>query len=756
MVTESNNLLASSCGSERSVPEGTGRRACDPTRGYSTVTPEVSPGLVGVLWRARWIVLICVVASLVGGLVYINAATPIYTATTKLYLDYENISITQSYGPGLTPRVDKYLHTQAARLRSRSILAEALATLSGRPLRTLAEAKVPVAYLQNNIDVSVGKKDEIIRVSLDSPYPVEGVLIVNAVVEAYIDSRSEDKQEDATRVLNRLQAEMKLRRSDLEAKRNELKAFQANSMPLALGSEEGGGVMQSHLQCQSQYNQAKTATQRAKQHLDTVQKLATSPTALRQYLQAEGLIGEYSTDARERTALETRGTELDLRKTQLLETFTTDHPAVASLGVEMDRIENRLAALDDRFVTAVKTAAQCQLAQAQANETQRERSYTEQSAKVRQLSTELFQYRQLLSEVEYLQTSTQTLEQEVDEIRKIVGEDVGQMRIEILEPAERAEEPSWPQRPKVLAMALMCGLFLGGGIGLARDWLDQTLHSVDEIAAALDLPILGVVPLISRRYKLQMRAQWLAFQPDSPEAEAFRTVRTAVFFGASGDHAKTLLVTSPCPGDGKSTLVSNLGIAMANAGQKVLILDADLRRPVQHRVFDIDDRDEGAHAILNGTMRLVETQVAGLSLLICTQPVSNPAEFLNSQRFAKTLETLAERYDRVLVDAPPATVVTDAQILGAICDYAIFVLKAGKSTHRAIRRAVEALQSVGTEFLGVVVNEVKTSKGAYGYYHKYTANHGIDSGNGSHRRWHGKVGSVAPRLRGRLVSGAKT
>jgi len=741
MIERRNQSQSRVAGGE-GIAGGLGRPRYSPSVGRSAVVPAVSGGFLTVLWRSRWIFLVCTVASLAGGFVYISAATPIYTATAKLYLDYANIPISHSYGgPGPVLRTDKYLHTQAERLRSRPVLAAAHTMLEDQPLRTWADVDVPVAFLRKNIVVKVGRKDETVSLSLESPYPLEAAQMVNTIVDAYMTSRSEDERQDATKVLNIWQSEMKLRRSALEKKRNELEQFQANDMPLTFGSEQGGGVMQSHLEYQSAYNQSQLATLRAKGYLDAVRDLSENPAALQQYLQAEGRTSEYVAYFQERIPLETKLTDFDLKREQLLETLTVDHPATAAATVEIDRIQEKLAALNDQFVDAVITAAQRQHVQAKANEQQQEALYKEQSERVRQSSKEIFQYQQLLSEVQWLQASVQTLDEEIEELRKIVGEDVGQMRMEILEPAQRPKVPSWPQKSKILAMALVLGLFLGGGIGHARVWLDQRLRSADEIAAALELPVLGVVPAMSRRHSLQTRGRKVSFQPDSAEAEAFRTIRTAVFFGAPKDKAKTLLVTSPAAADGKSTLVSNLAIAMATAGQKVLVLDADFRKPVQHLIFEVDHKERCISSVLGGKMRLAEavqaTPVDDLSLLACGHAVSNPAEVLNSHEFARILSELAGAYDRVLVDAPPVTVVTDAQILGAICDYAILVLKADKSTRRVARRAIEALDSVGAELLGTVVNEVKKGGGRYGYYGRYAASYRTGSNDGGAKKKEG-------------------
>ena len=210
----------------------------------------------------------------------------------------------------------------------------------------------------------------------------------------------------------------------------------------------------------------------------------------------------------------------------------------------------------------------------------------------------------------------------------------------------------------------------------------------------------------------QVRGQRVHRQPDSQEAEAFRTVRTAIFFGAANrERAKTFLVTSPSPGDGKSTVVSNLGIAMAQAGQKTLILDADFRKPMQHVLFGVNQDEGGIGGVLAGKVKVRDairsTPVKGLSLLANGAWIPNPAETLKSPRFAKLLTRLADVYDPILIDAPPVTAVTDAQILGAICHQTILVLQANKSTKKLSRRAIEAMEGVGVHFLGVVVNNVR-------------------------------------------------
>jgi succinoglycan biosynthesis transport protein ExoP len=242
------------------------------------------------------------------------------------------------------------------------------------------------------------------------------------------------------------------------------------------------------------------------------------------------------------------------------------------------------------------------------------------------------------------------------------------------------------------------------------------------------------VPTMSLRYRSRIRGRVVLLRPESVEAEAFRSLRTAVLFGAPAERAKTLLITSPTPRGGKSTLASNLGIALARAGQRTLIVDADFRRPAQKSIFGVDHEEKCLSSVFAGRITLADAvqpaEVKGLSLLTCGPGFPDPTEVIHSQRFVRLLQRLAQVYDRILIDAPPVTAVTDTQILGAMCDFTILVLKADRSTHQVAQDAIDALQSVGARLLGVVVNEVPRGDRRYRYYRRYQKRHCLYDGRG--------------------------
>jgi capsular exopolysaccharide synthesis family protein len=209
--------------------------------------------------------------------------------------------------------------------------------------------------------------------------------------------------------------------------------------------------------------------------------------------------------------------------------------------------------------------------------------------------------------------------------------------------------------------------------------------------------------------------------PRSPAAEAFRTLRTSLAF-ATPQPVKTLLVTSPGPSEGKTTVVANLAVALGQAGRRVVVVDADLRKPHQHEMFAVPNH-RGLTNVLVGQAELgkvvVETSVPGVALLTSGPVPPNPAELLDTATARSVWDRLAKEYDLVLVDSPPAAVVTDAVIIASQVEAVLVVVKAGTTRNEALAECRERLQKAGARVLGAVLNEVRPGGGYYYYPYRY-------------------------------------
>ena len=213
------------------------------------------------------------------------------------------------------------------------------------------------------------------------------------------------------------------------------------------------------------------------------------------------------------------------------------------------------------------------------------------------------------------------------------------------------------------------------------------------------------------------------FRPKTRHAEAYRAVRTSLFHSAQGQGHKVIQITSPNPGDGKTTLASNLAVSIANSGKSVLLVDADCRRPRVHKFFGLDN-SVGLTSVIAEEADIPEasqeTAVANLWVMTCGPKTQNPADVLTSPRLTQAFDVLKEKYDFVIVDSPPLLAVTDPSVIAARADAVLLVMRLAKNARHGAHRATEMIRSLGAEILGVVVNGVGKKAGyGYGGYYRY-------------------------------------
>lgn len=290
---------------------------------------------------------------------------------------------------------------------------------------------------------------------------------------------------------------------------------------------------------------------------------------------------------------------------------------------------------------------------------------------------------------------------------------------------EAATTPTSPISPNVLetvATAAAIGLALALAGVFLIEYLDDTVRTGEEVSRLTNLPMMATIarmegdgPQAERLITVQ--------DPLSPISEAYRVLRTSVRFAAVDRPLQTLMVTSPGPSEGKSVTVANLAVAFAESGQRVLLVDSDLRRPVQHRVFRVSNFRGLSDAILSGTSVLAKciqpTDIANLSIMTAGDSPPNPSELLASDRMGVLVEALKQQFDLVLFDSPPSLVVADGAILGSRVDGVILVTDVGQTHRKAAQQVVDELRRARANLLGVVINRVDTSGAGYGYGYGY-------------------------------------
>jgi capsular exopolysaccharide synthesis family protein len=782
--------------------------------------------------RHRWTILLTTSFVLAAAFVYILKATPIYRSESRLYVEQTGPRIINEY-EGVMARSGNYLYTQGELLRSTRVIGPVVEDPNIARFRTFAGVDNVVAFLRKNLSVSIGRKDDVITVSYESPYPVEAAHIVNTLVDSYIAYHAERKSKTAAEVLKILQKEKEDRDAALTKKLQEMIQFTEENGIVSFDDKGGNVVFERLRTLSTELSQAEMSTLQAKADYEAVRDMDGDAAKIRQFAAAS--IGQDVRIVDRETQLKA---ELRQAHTELKDTryhCTEEHPAVQAIEAKIDRINKELEKDAKEFADAYLEVMRLRWTTAKEREDDVLASFEAQYKQARSFGVLAAQYSLLQSELARAERICEIVDNRIKELN-VTAQDVEALRISTLEVARPADGPAKPQKARIMTMALALGLMFGVSLAFLRDWLDFRLRSSEEVSAILGIPVLGVVPKMvikkavaipkkepsispipiasvdrqgakapsssPRRESASVVAQdaeravgethdamqrdrelppklesvkWVrrvnkkagrpartiaaggvsrdgpkappASRPasgdgripaDKPEivvrgqkvhldsksvvAEAYRTIRTAVFFGAPKEGAKTIHITSPAPGDGKSTLASNLAISMAQAGQKTIVIDADFRKPVQHRIFELDD-DRGLSSVLAGRDTLEQAIQRGacenLDVIACGPEVPNPSELLNSDFFKETLKRLTESYDRAVIDSPPVGPVADSQILAAVCDITLLVLRAEKSTRRQAQQARESLLSVGAQLLGAVVNDVSQKRGGYGYYSSY-------------------------------------
>ena len=309
-------------------------------------------------------------------------------------------------------------------------------------------------------------------------------------------------------------------------------------------------------------------------------------------------------------------------------------------------------------------------------------------------------------------------EKDLDSVQTRINEvstnqDAGTLNIQITEPAIPSTIPSHPAKLQVLGGYLLAGLIVGCGLALAREKFPFVRGPMSRLSAELGSPILGVLPAISGAGTLATRAMQTHLEPTGPVAEAVRSISRALAESGLNDaNGRTLLIASMNPVEGRTTFTTNLALAMAQSGLKVLIVDANNRSPRLSQIFNLN-HPFGLFDVLAGRTddhpAIHTTNIKNVDVLPCGSISENCVELLNNETLVDVLGELSDRYDRVLIDSPPLSRGVEARILAANCAAAILVTAARPSARRQVSEALRLLRSVGTSVVGLVINEPGSS-----------------------------------------------
>jgi len=565
-----------------------------------------------------------------------------------------------------------------------------------------------------------GGKSYLMAVSFEAHDPKLASKVVNTLVEEYI-AFDLEKRVEATKVGKQyLEKQIARVQARLEEAEERLNRF-ARENDIVFLSQLGKGEGQGEDIATTRLNELTNELIKAEAHRIKLESLyrqsLKDPDSIPQVMN-NPLVGN----------LKDRLAQLETRYANLSSTFTPEYPEMKRLGEEIASVKSQIEREKKRVIASIKTDYLTALKREEMIRSALER----QKKKTAELRQKAIDYNILKREVETNRRIYELLLQRSKEM------DVeASVRSTSIRPIDRASIPLSPYKPRKmlnLLLSLIVGLMGGVFLAFFLEYLDNTIKTPDEVEKLLRLPVLGVVPSITlKKRKKEEKADGLLIDfyavnsPKSPAAEAFRMVRTSLMLAAAGQPPKTVLVTSPQVGGGKTLIALNLAAAYAQMESRVLLMDCDLRRARLHRVLNVK-ANPGLSNYLAGRVDLgqIVHQVDGIlgdgvtiDFISAGTVPPNPVELLNSKSFVHLLELLRERYDHIVMDSPPLVGFADALVLSRLVDGTILVLRNQQTPKPAAKYARDRLFQVGGNILGVVVNDVRVERGAY-YYGKYS------------------------------------
>lgn len=705
----------------------------------------------GRILRKHWLgVVSFVIAVSLLSLPVIFSLVAIYKGTTTLLIESQAgnvVSIEEVYG--LDSSGGEYYTTQQEILRSRSLVKRVISRLNlagnadfilkKKPLlgfdwkSVLPDSwqnEVPelsqevrleqaIGYFQKNLEIEPVKKSQLVEVSFNSHNPKLAAEISRTIAEEYIDSDLEARLLLTQKAAGWMNRRLESLKSDLQQSELNLQAYKVREKLVdvqgvkGLSSQRLGvltgnlvAAKQRHTEAGALYRQIKLARQQGASRLDTL-------PAILNHSQIQEYKREVSTARRKHAEMSKR--------------YGPRHPKMIQANADLKDARNNLYQQVQNVVSSV------------------EREYEVAGINERNLQRELEAAKKDIQGIDKKNYQLDVLQREVDANRNLYDlflnrfketsetHGIESANARILDPAIVPRSPFKPNRGRILAVVALLSLLFAVAVAVLLDRLDNTIKGSADVEDKLGLPVLGLLPKLKQGSKDDSILTAFLDDDQTPFAESVRTIRTGVLLSNLDSEHKILLVTSSVPGEGKSTVAMNLAHAMSHMS-KVLLIDADMRRPSIASACDLGSHPKGLSQFTAGTAQISEAvyDIKGTKLHVMPAGIipPNPLELLSSRKFGEALHNLSKVFDHIVIDSAPTLAVSDSLVLSRYADAVIYVIQADATPSPIVRSGVKRLRNVDAHLIGAVINKLKVgkAKGGYGAYGTYGGDYYSDYG----------------------------
>ncbi len=701
-----------------------------------------------ILLRRRWVVLAVFLVGLGIAAYQTFTATPIYTATVQVLIERHLPRVLDtSQGPQYDAYSEEFYQTQYKLLESLALakkVAEKL-QLHNHPNFSGMFSKLPpdadpsvkqrteenlVRAVRGGLSVMPVKTSRLVDLKYSHPDPKFAAEVANAYAQCFIEQSLDLRFAISQETGNWLQKKLIEARKKLEDSEAKLNRYKKDQNIVALEGKETITV-----QKLEQLNKDLVTAQTRRMEAETRVNQVSQGNAIPELLNNPLIQTLKGAEAR-----------IVAQLSELGKKFGDKHPRMIQLHNELAATRSNIGAEMAKVTQSIKN----EYAMAQNQEANLQKALQGVKGETQDLSDRAIQYRVLLRDVETNRALYENILKNLKETTTI--ENVPATNIRIVYPASVPTAPVSPQKSRHLLMGAALGLFFGFALALVLENLDTTIKTPEEAETRLGIPNLAVIPHLQVAPDNASDGYPTLFsRPGSQPlaAEAYRSLRTSILFSTPGHAPKTLLVTSSFPLEGKTLTAVNLASVMAKAESDILLIDADLRRPSLHKLFNVP-QEPGLTNYLVGDIDVVPavpTQVPHLFLVPCGHIPPNPSELVGSESMQAFLATTLAQFARVIIDSPPLLSVTDPTILATQVEGVLLVVKAETVPRRAAMDSKDQLLGVRAHLLGTLINDVSMRRDGYYYRHYYRYHHHYSDDGDAHAQKSGTRPGV-PRLPG--------
>jgi capsular exopolysaccharide synthesis family protein len=704
---------------------------------------------VRVLHKRRWTIIPAFTAVVLFMSVKTFTTTPIYEARTTVLIEPENQNVVNIEEVVQEEGGTDYYQTQYGLLRSRALARKAVQELklwndpgfgggppqkpgfsvmgtarsavrtiiglftapendkeAPQPDETIRESAVISGFL-GQLEVVSTRGTRLVDLQFRSPDPALAAKALNTLTRLYIDQNLEFRLSSSRDASDWLIKQLTDQRKAVEAAEQALQAYRENNDALSL--DEGQNIVGQELtDLNSALTKAKTVRLEKEGLYEQLRLLQANSAALDTFpaIMSNPVVQQLKSEV----------AVLLRQKTLLAQTFGEKHPQMEQVTSSLKSTEARLEAEVGKIVESVRQ----EFVTARNQEGRLLAALNAQKQAASGLNQSGIEYGVLKREAESTREIYQTLLQRAKETG--VSAELKTNNVRVIDAAEPPRSPILPRTRLDLMLAVFGGGLFAIALGFLFEYFDNRIKGPDEIRLHLGLPFLGLIPVVAAPGKDGDRsAKLITNAVPQVFAEAFRTVRTNILFSSAEEGPRSVLVTSSVPNEGKTIVASNLAVGLAQAGSRVLLMDADMRLPKVHVMFEVP-AEPGLSNLLVGDAKVTDavrkTTVPGLWILAGGRVPPNPAELLGAPRFKEFLTALREHFDWIVIDSPPVMPVTDASVIAHLTSGVLFVVGAEMTNRAVARHAIERLDSAHGRFFGAVLNKADIERNSY-YYAEY-------------------------------------